>query len=258
MKRIYITMGGQGYDALTEIAFPQGKALGADDVLVYDDVWVRATEFYHRHEWLFTNFERNWGFGYNCWKPYIIMDALSRYDPNEDAVVLYVDGDTYPINRLDVIWNTAQRDGVMCFAAQGCPNKRFTRRDCFRAMGMDTEQYWDAPHACGRFSAWRGGSALARMMLMEWFTYSVNRNCQGWLPSAQSTDFPEFARHSAEQSVLTNLCAKYRVPLHREACQFGWPPSPGQGQPEDSYPQLFIQDGRRDADQGLGSRFRNV
>jgi hypothetical protein len=171
---------------------------------------------------------------------------------------LYVDGDTYPIADLTPILNFAERDGACLFESQGNLNKRFTRRDVFCQMYADQERYWDARHACGRFSAWSSPSITASQALHAWAAFLVDPLCQGWHASERGGDFPEFYRNSGDQSILTVLAQRYGFPLHREACQFGWPPSPNHGQPDDTYPQLFVQEGYRAPDQLKGSRFQGV
>lgn len=261
MRRIYITFSGAPYEAQTERTVRDAKQFGADEVWVYDDVWLKAQPYYELNKWLFDKAVH--GFGHCCWKPFVIRDACIRAEmcaeyeglDFDDFVVLYVDADTYPIADLTPVFNHAANTGAMLFESQGNLNTRFTRRDCFIAMGCDREKYWGAQHACGRFAAFRVGDYLNEQLLMEWLTYSLNRRCQFWGPSEYAKDFPDFHRHSTEQSVLTILAEKYGIRLHREACQFGWPIAPGK---DDWYPQLFIQDGARGPETRLGSKFRNV
>jgi len=256
MNRIYITFGGQAYDSHTEKAISfLGTQQNLDAVLVYDDAWLLQQPFYEKHKWLW-QWREKWGFGWNCWKAHIIRDAMHRCGP--DCVVLYVDGDTYPTADLSPIFDFAVRDGVCLFESQGNLNRRFTARRTFKAMGCDEERYWDARHACGRFSAWRSDHRDSLTALGEWGKYLIDPLCQGWHGSPNGDDFPEFHRNSGDQSILTILAEKYRFPLHREACQYGWPPSADHGQPDDTYPQLFVQDGFRAPDQLQGSRFRNL
>ncbi len=92
MKRIYITFSGAGYDDTTRLIVERAPQLGADDVWVYDDKWLMGTEFYRQNKWLWTYPEKypigprsSRGFGWFCWKPYIIMDALSKLDSRRRA-----------------------------------------------------------------------------------------------------------------------------------------------------------------------------
>ncbi len=263
MSRILVTFGGRAYDATTERIVRDGPRLGADEVLVYDDRWLLeiVPDFRKLNSFLWET-EKKFGFGWCAWKPFILLDQIGHpWAGRDDAgsSILYVDADTYPIADLTPIFEFAERDGICLFESQGNPNKRFTRRDCCVAMGLDEERHWNARHACGRFSAFKVGDYRAWQFLCEWLTYSVNPMCQSLEPSKYAAEFPEFARHSNEQSVLTLLASKYGIPLHREACQFGWPVSPNCGLAEDTYPQLFHQEyctgNRSDLS---GSRWRNV
>jgi hypothetical protein len=255
MKRVYITFGGQAYDPHTARVVETAHTFGVDELRVYDDRWLMGTEFYRANEWLW-NWREKWGFGWNCWKAFIIRNALS--EQSEPASVLYVDGDTYPVADLTPIFNFAERDGVCLFESQGNLNKRFTRRDVFRQMYADQEHYWDARHACGRFSIWSSSSITASQALHAWGVFLIDPLCQGWHASERGGDFPEFYRNSGDQSILTVLAERHGFPLHREACQFGWPPSIGHGQLEDTYPQLFVQSGDRAPDRLEGSCFQGI
>lgn len=261
MSRILVTFGGRAYDATIERIVRDGPRFGADEVLVYDDKWLTTEHaaFMNRNRFLWET-QKRFGFGWCCWKALIIMQAWDYIqDGWPGGTILYVDADTYPIADLTPIFEFAERDGICLFESQGNPNKRFTRRDCCVAMGLDEERHWNARHACGRFSAFKVGDYRAWQFLCEWLTYSVNPMCQSLEPSKYATEFPEFARHSNEQSVLTLLASKYGIPLHREACQFGWPVSPNCGLAEDTYPQLFHQEYcTGDRSDLSGSRWRNV
>ena len=165
---------------------------------------------------------------------------------------------TYPISDLSPIFDGCRdsKEGIFLFESQGNLNRRFTRTDCAIAMGLRLSTYNDRMQGCGRFSLFRSGSFPAWQFLTEWWAYSVNPMCQIVAPSTFASDSPDYYRHSNEQSILTMLGYKYNIPFHREACQFGWPPLPGN---EDQYPQLFHQQyclgNRNDLS---GSSFRNV
>jgi len=261
MSRILITFGGRAYDATTERIVRDGPRFGADEVRVYDDRWLveKVPDFRKLNSFLWET-DKKFGFGWCAWKPMIILEEWYKaFIALHHNTVLYVDADTYPIADLSPIFQFAERDGICLFESQGNPNKRFTRRDCCVAMGLDEEKHWNARHACGRFSTFKVGDYRAWQFLCEWLTYSVNPMCQSLEPSKYAPEFPEFARHSNEQSVLTLLASKYGIPLHREACQFGWPVSPNCGLEEDKYPQLFHQEYcTGDRSDLAGSRWRNV
>ncbi len=262
MKRIYITFGGKAYDETTERIVKDAPKFGVDEVRVYDDRWLLdTTDFFDMNRWLFTGGvkpdepKKSFGFGWCSWKAWIIQDAL--YKSDSGSVVLYTDADTYPIADLSPIFDGCSYtgNGIFLFESQGCPNDRFTRKDCFIAMGLDDPKYYGRNHASGRFQVFCK-SWPSLQFLAEWWAYAINPMCQTVAPSKYGEDLPGYHRHSNEQSILTLLAHKYEIPLHREACQFGWPATT---HPEDTYPQLFHQQWCS-GDRGdlSGSRFRNV
>jgi hypothetical protein len=260
MKCLYITFSGKAYDRTTEKICDTGHMLGADAVRVYDDRWLNETPFRKLNSWLWET-EQKFGFGWCAWKPYIIMQALKGL--NTGDIVLYTDADTYPIASLSPLFDECAKEGIVLFNSQGCFNYKYTKRDCFIAMGCDEPKYWDGAHACGRFQLFMKGNPVAEQLLMEWLTYSVNPMCQEWNtskhhPVFESGDSPDlsridpldgkitlFQRNSCEQSILSLLRIKYGLPLYREACQFGWPIDAEYCKRFDirgDYPQLFKQE----------------
>ena len=287
-KRILITFGGKAYD---EQVYRQVRAAQEQSIShrVFDDAWLMTTPFYQLNRWIFDR-EPQHGFGFCSWKPYIIQYALRSFCETGD-VVMYLDGDTFPIADISCLFDHAAREGVMLFEEQGCINKEWTKADCFFAMGCEEQEYLDAAQACGRFSLWRSGDPRVNQLLMEWQTYSLNRNATFHEPSRllKDKDTLILNRNSCEQSVLGNLAVKYRIPTHRTPDQNGWPVArvgkhpvtvatqfsrPGGTdwhkpdcecgecepyKPEDTYPQLFLQQWRSgNILDRTGSRFRNV
>jgi hypothetical protein len=256
MKKLYITFSGKAYDRTTAKIFEFVNAVPKIDLelRVYDDRWLNETPFRKLNSWLWET-EQKFGFGWCAWKPYIIMQAMKGMEYGD--VVLYTDADTYPIADLSPLFDECAKEGIVLFNSQGCFNYKYTKRDCFIAMGCDEPKYWDGAHACGRFQLFQKGNPVAEQLLQEWLTYSVNPMCQewnaGWLPMMPNLErhdpldgkFTPFQRNSCEQSVLSLLRIKYGLPLYREACQFGWPIDAEYCKRFDirgHYPQLFTQE----------------
>lgn len=254
MRKVLVTFGGRAYDLNIALTMQNKDISGVDDIRVYDDAWLLQTPFYETNRWIFERKPQN-HLGHCCWKPLIILDTMKGL--NWGDVVLYVDGDTSPIANLDPLFEIARREKVVLFEATGCDNLRFTKAECFAAILGKAP--FSSQHACGRFQLFTCGNMFANQLLLEWQTYMLNPLCQFDEGSTTMPDQPEFFRNSADQSVLSMLALKYNIPLHREACQYGWPAHPGIGQPGDTYPQLFHQEwATGDRNDVSGSRFRNV
>lgn len=273
MRRVCITFGGSAYDATTALTVERAPRMGADEVLVYDDVWLLGTEFGKSAEfqWLLNhkgvgNPKGGRGFGWFAWKPRIIQHALSRLSDGD--MVLYLDADTYPIADFSVLFDLCEKEGGhLAFMAtaktEPLCNRQWTKRDCFITMDCDTEKCWHGPHFVARFMVFRKGEAGVADFLETWQRFSLDQRCQTFEPSVLGSELPGphgdgptagFREHRCEQSVYTNLCIGFGRRPYRECCEFG------KDCPLDwnLYPQLFSQQyvpGRKTLE---GSRFRNV
>jgi len=257
MKKVYITFGGRAYDATTEPIVRCAESFGADEVLVYDDRWLMETEFYKSNQWLWQHpGDRNGnkrGFGWFAWKPFIIMDALSRL--NDGDIVLFTDADTYPIADLSVLYEECARiGGAMLFEAQGCQTNWYTKRDCFIVMGQNTEEYQIRKAGVARFMLFQKGPWRPYQFLCEWLAYCLNPLAQTFDPSILGPEPDEFIEHRTEQAIMTLLALKYGYKFYREACQNG----EGHEADRDLYPQLFVQHWCSEPKTLEGSRYRNV
>lgn len=271
MKRWYITFSGQAWDEQTRHIVEDGPCFGADEVLVYDDRWLMEQEFYALNRWLWSapTPDKMKGFGWFAWKPFILMHALQNFAAEED-VVLFTDGDTYPIAYLGPLYRHAASidTGAMFFKAQGCSDQQWIKRDCRIVMGLDpaTRHAWapcvpkiNAQHATARFVLIRKGPWKPRQFLMEWLTYCLNPLATTFERSViRGGEELGFQEHRTEQAIMTLLAHKYGYPLHREACQFG-NAALEQFHEDAWYPQLFRQEwGSGPREVGPGSKWRNV
>lgn len=273
MKRIYITFGGRQYDETTERIVTDAPKFGADEVRVYDDKWLMTTEFYELNKWLWSyppmrepGDRRNpHGFGWWCWKPFIMLHALQFAESREliergwiggdSAVILYSDGDTFPIGDLRPLYDIAARDGAMFFEEHGWSQGQCCKADTFAVMGCDRLSIQIAPHATARFFLVRAGSWKVKQFLMEWQTYCLNPYATTWDRSVLGADQPELIEPRAEQAIMSNLVHKYGYRLWRCPDQWG----EAQSADRDLYGTVFRQVGQYDKPKSLeGSRFANI
>ena len=265
MKRLLITFSGAPWNVQTGKTVERAAGFGADEIKVYDDVWLNGTEFFKSDEfqWLFNHKGRGnergkRGYGYFSWKPYIIRHALDNFCEDGD-IVLYIDGDTFPIADFSVLYDECARiGGIMAFMATAkegpLRNGDWNKRDCMICMGMDQPEFTDAGTAVARFMLFQKGVPLVDEFLAEWQKHCLCRNCQTFEHSKLAPEYPGLREHRTEQAVYTNLCHRYGLKLYREACGFGkdclqdW----------DLYPQLFEQVDPGRPKSYEGSRYRNV
>jgi len=229
--------------------------MGADRVLIYDDVWLvnHRPEFIQKNKWFFDLVPQR-GWGWYTWIPYVMIDALSRAEDGD--IILYLDGDTYPITDFSMLYDECKKQGIMLFEAVGQSNSKWTKRDCFIAMGQDENKFRFAPHVTGRFALFQKGAEIVEPFLAEWLKYVCSPKCNTILPSILAPEYPEFEEHRSDQSVLSNLAHKYGCRLYREADAFG----NSIDRDKELFPQLFNQVGGESSSYKdcTGSIFRNV
>ncbi len=259
MKKLLITFSGSRYDATTEAIVKNGITFGADEVRVYDDRFIidKHLEFIRERADLFfdpkdddcntskcDNGKRVFnllkdcryarGFGWFCWKPFVILDALERFCEPGD-VVMYTDGDCYPIADLNPFFDYANEHGAMLFAAAGLSQRHWCKRDCMAGMDMDSDFWRDKPAGNARYMLFKknGGNSEdgypGEILLDRWLDYASQKKLTTF--ELSENEYPELipnpatgrslGQHRCEQAILTNLANWYGIPLHRPPCEDG-------------------------------------
>ena len=250
-RRIHVVFAGKRYDQTVAKIVLSTEKFGSTDFKIYDDNWLiencpkfideRAGIFFdhpksekvstHWREIKDRKFTR--GFGWFCWKPFIIQHALDNFC-DEGDIVLYSDADTYPITDLTPFYDHADENGCMLFAAAHLRQRHWCKRDTMRYMQMDCDKYRDMQAGNARYMLFKKGARIGSQEV------SVNKFLGHWLELASNKDlttfelsqdeYPELlpqangkalGQHRCEQAILTNLAHWYGIPLHRPPCQDG-------------------------------------
>ena len=186
-------------------------AAGVDRVISWQRPALTATSFYQQHREIL---DRKRGGGFWLWKPYIILQALKS--ASDDDVIVYWDVGRVRPNILTrsvkplVGWcrdHNGIFPGVPTF-----PHGRWTKRDCFHLMGCDSDEFWNARQIQATFSLWSGRAAVE--FVSQWMQWCCDRRCLTDDPNECGLpNLPGFREHRHDQSVLTNLCIKQKLPV---------------------------------------------
>lgn len=174
-------------------------------------------EFYARRDNLF-RYRR--GFGYWCWKSYLIGKHLERMDPDDS--LMYADSSVVIERDCEPLFAAArQHNGIGLFhqKREKHKNSRFTRGDCFRLMGCDESKYWQGDNLATTFSVWnRTAQSLA--FVREWHEWNCNYAVVSDEPS-QTPNAPDFKDHRHDQSIASLLAIKHALFTLCDPSQFG-------------------------------------
>jgi hypothetical protein len=163
------------------------------------------------------------GFGYWLWKPAIILDLLEHL-PDGDTL-LYTDADMAMVADPQRLFSTAERYPIVLFEHMP-PGvflmKEFTKRDCFVLLDADSERFWNTPQLHASIELYRV-SDEARAFAREVFDAACNAQALTDCPNVCGLpNFPEFADHRHDQSILTIVARWHELPFFPDPTQLSW------------------------------------
>jgi hypothetical protein len=163
------------------------------------------------------------GAGFWLWKPYVVLTALKR-EMAEGDLLFYCDAGAVFIARaapvLDLCRNQALP--ILLFSLEAEHTiARWTKRDCSYYMGLDHAPYPDLPLLVGGYFVCRK-EAAAVAFFEEWLAYAQDPRILTDAPnSCGLPDYPKFVAHRRDQSILSLLGHKHRIPTVPDISQWG-------------------------------------
>lgn len=186
------------------------------------------------------------GAGYWLWKPFIIRDALRTAADGD--FVLYTDAAVVFVADPRPLLAVAEHYPILLF--EMVPHRlqsRWTKRDCFVALDADESRYWTKPQLLGGFQLYRTGPE-ALGFIDSLCTAMTTAHALTDAPSKMGLpELPGFVAHRHDQSILSIVAAKHRVPAFPDPSQWGLrrpraaqpPGADGVERPAAPYGQIF-------------------
>ncbi len=181
-------------------------AAGFNGVFPYRREWLITTDFYKENKEIL---DMPRGGGYWLWKPYIILDAMSKIEDND--VLMYVDaGDEIYGNIVNSIASYINNHEYIItnFSGQRGANKVATKRDCFVLMNCDEEKYHNIPQIEAGVLVFKKTEYMI-LFINEWLSYCKNKNIITDIPNEHGNNLEGFVDHRHDQSILTNLTVRH-------------------------------------------------
>jgi len=162
------------------------------------------------------------GAGYWMWKPFVIKKALNAIE--DDDLLMYSDSGILFIRNIDEIKAIMDetKEKLLLFELDDIhPNKRWTKRDCFKLMDLDCEPYLSSSQFLASYILMRKNDFVMNF-IEEWLEYSkdyriiTDSNNECGLPN-----YPEFLDHRHDQSILSLLGLKHKIKNIPDVSQYG-------------------------------------
>lgn len=175
------------------------------------------------------------GKGYWVWKAKVIHDALARVNYGE--FVIYSDAASHYVANIKPLLRVADEAEIMHWCSPHL-EAAYTKRDTFVLLGADEPRITHTEQRTAAFVVVKKTPRTERIV-RTWMAFSTDARIITDAPNeAGKENYPEFIDHRHDQSILSVLLKKERIPCWRDPSQYGeWnvPTSPYPG----SYGQIF-------------------
>lgn len=159
------------------------------------------------------------GAGYWLWKPYIIWRALE--ESCEGDIIFYSDAAAEFIADVNPLLELTNQQDIVTFSLGPFRDGQWTKRDTFLLMGCDTVEFAESSQTMASFIIIKS-SKSSRQFISEWLHYSQDRRSISDDPNALGhPNYPNFAEHRHDQSILSLLVKKWKLKTYRDPSQNG-------------------------------------
>ncbi|HEY2825955.1 MAG TPA: hypothetical protein VGJ04_00015, partial [Pirellulales bacterium] len=114
-----------------------------------------------------------------------------------------------------------QGSGPMLFQTHDHLNIAWTKRDCLIGMDCDTPRFHRTQQLMGGLQIYRRCETSSEFV-QSWLSYCFQEHLLTDSPNTCGLpNYPEFVEHRHDQSVLSLLAEKWRLPIYRDPSQWG-------------------------------------
>ncbi|WED67334.1 hypothetical protein PXH66_10785 [Synoicihabitans lomoniglobus] len=141
-----------------------------------------------------------------------------------DEFLIYADAGTAFVASPESLFPLCrERNGLLMFQVHGYKNVTYVKRDCFVLMDCDMPHYWQAEQVNAAFLVLqRTPTALA--FIAEWIAWADSHELITDAPNRfGEPNLPDFLAHRHDQSILSLLAEKHRIPRSPDPSQWGEP-----------------------------------
>jgi len=140
------------------------------------------------------------GGGYWLWKPYIILDMLSKI--NNDDYLIYMDSGANLIGDPSRYLDMIDDKGILAFSMMQKTSK-WTKGDCFYFVDKELKSK-DRNQLQGTYIFFRKCD-FSVSFVKDWLNYCTNENIISDCPNIYMSNLPDFIDHRHYQSIFSLL-----------------------------------------------------
>lgn len=212
-----VTFGTRKFSQARRKHLQSFTRFGCNRVLSFDENSLVAQQARSENPEIFTHKR---GYGYWLWKPYVIeaaMDATAVGSP-----ILYTDIALELVASIQPLLIHSKGQDVCVFRNSGGALQRcYTKRDAFILMDADSPEFWNDEMVCGTYILFHN-TEKARAFVRQWKRFMRDPRILTDVSGAcELQEFPDFVAHRHDQSILSILATKHKLPIFADPSQFG-------------------------------------
>jgi hypothetical protein len=177
--------------------------------------------------WFFKKHERHFNFtrgaGYWIWKPYIIIDAMSRM--SIDDILMYSDSGCRFIHDIKPVIDVMETmPGKVLSFSLAQVEKDWNKRDCFKKLNCDEPKYTDSKQIMSTFFMCKK-TELAEHVVAKWYeeVSDFHMVADESVSPSSFPNYPSFKEHRHDQSILSLVCKTNGVGSLEDITEWGNP-----------------------------------
>jgi hypothetical protein len=219
MKKILINYANKKYYHAQKKNSETGKSVGGFDEIKSYGVNDIDPQFSSKNQHILN---QSRGAGYWLWKPYFIVKTLESMQDGD--LLFYADSGSHFINNINPVIEVCKttHNGILLFTLEDFhTHKKWTKRDCFYYMGLDTEPYLSVNQILASFIVCIK-NANNIQFFKEWLTFAEDSRIITDDPNVCGLgNYPEFKDHRHDQSILSLLGRKHKITTIPDISQWG-------------------------------------
>ena len=216
-KFTVVTFGTAEFSWALRIQKQYSLRFGADRHIAYDVASTPVVRARSENVPLSLNSR---GYGLWIWKPYIMLDAISRCDPGE--YIVYLDAGVAPVADMRPWFAQLGRNAINLFApVPPRPLRQWTKRECFVRMQADRPDYHNTAILSAGIQAYRNAPESKAFLIELRQLMRDPRLLEDPSLAIGSQEEAMFVAHRHDQSILTLLAKLRGCAVLREPTQYG-------------------------------------
>jgi hypothetical protein len=153
------------------------------------------------------------GNGLWLWKPYFVLKTLNQI--NIGDILVYCDSGSFFIRNVNNVTNTMKQTDILVTDVP-LLEEQFTKKICFEKMECNEEKYYKTNQIQATFFILRKTNFTLKFV-KKWLDLCQNKDLI--FPSGNKDEIELFIAHREDQSILSLLCKKQNISVHRDFSQ---------------------------------------